>query len=525
MRKIIIGSRGSELALWQANYVKGLLEALSVEVEIKIIKTQGDVFFNLNIQKLEGKGFFTKELEEELLKGTIDLAVHSYKDLPTQSPPGLCIGAVSSREDPADLLLINPRSVDVKRTFSLVHNAVVGTSSPRRKAQLLSHRSDLQMQDLRGNVPTRLQKLRDGGFDAILIARAGINRLGLDLKDFHVENVSATEIIPAPAQGALALQIRQNDKQLEEKLSFINNPETAVVINIEREILRLFQGGCQSPMGIYCRKEKENYLVWTCKSDTYDQFPDRLFMADPEPIGLPARVVAHYNAQKSKMKSVFISRELNQGGYLQTYLQKKGVKLEGRSLIRTFPIIHKMDSSILSRVDWIFFNSKNAVEYFFDLKPKLPEHVQLGVVGRGSESALRERGREAAFVGEASDTSMVARKFSTLVEGKTVLFPQAKDSLRSIQMGLGPETKSIDLPVYETEADQNGGYSDAEILIFTSPSNVSSYLERNFIESGQKVIAIGKSTGSKLEEYYITNYIIPYSPDELGLAEAVFSLM
>lgn len=525
MRKIIIGSRGSELALWQANHVRGLLEALDVEVEIKIIKTQGDVFFNLNIQKLEGKGFFTKELEEELLKGTIDLAVHSFKDLPTQGPPGLRIGAVPPRENPADLLLIRPDSTDIKKTFSLVHNAIVGTSSPRRKAQMLAHRPDLQMVDLRGNVPTRLQKLRDGDFDAILVAKAGINRLNLDLKDFHVENVSATEIIPAPAQGALALQIRENDKQLEEKLAFINDAEAVIVTTVERDILSLFGGGCQSPMGIYCRKEKDSYQVWTCKSETFEDFPDRLFMSSDTAVGLAEKVVSQFNGTKSRISSVFISRELNQGGYLQTYLQKKGISLDGRSLIRTFPIIHKMDSSILSRVDWVFFNSKNAVEYFFALKPKTNPAVKFGVVGRGSESALRQLGLEASFVGEASDTTMVARKFARLVDGLTVLFPQAKDSLRSIQNGLSAQTKAIDLPIYETESDENSAYSDAQVLIFTSPSNVSSYIERNLIETGQQVIAIGKSTGNKLEEYNVHNFIIPYSPDELGLAEAVFSLM
>ncbi len=525
MRKIIIGSRGSELALWQANHVKGLLEALDVQVEIKIIKTQGDVFFNLNIQKLEGKGFFTKELEEELLKGSIDLAVHSFKDLPTQGPLGLTIGAVPARENPADLLLIRPDSVDIKKTFSLVQNAIVGTSSPRRKSQMLAHRLDLQLIDLRGNVPTRLQKLRDGDFDAILVAKAGINRLNLDLSDFHVENVSATEIIPAPAQGALALQIRVNDRQLEEKLAFINDPDAVIVTSIERDILSLFGGGCQSPMGIYCRKEKNIFQVWTCKSDSFEDFPDRLFMTSEKSEGLAEKVVAQFNGVKDRVSSVFISRELNQGGYLQTYLEKKGVSLEGRSLIRTFPIIHKLDSSILSRVDWVFFYSKNAVEYFFALKPKTNTAVKFGVVGRGSEAALRQLGLEASFVGEASDTSMVARKFAKLTIGKTVLFPQAKDSLRSIQNGLSAETIAIDLPIYETEADENSFYSDAQVLIFTSPSNVSSYIERNLIELNQKVIAIGKSTGSKLEEYNVNNFLTPYSPDELGLAEAVFSLM
>jgi len=525
MRKIVIGSRGSELALWQANHIKTQLEALKVDVEIRIIKTQGDNLFNLSIHKLEGKGFFTKELEDELLKGTIDLAVHSYKDLPTQSPSSLFIAAVSEREEPSDILLIHPSSVDIKETFSLVRNATVGTSSPRRKSQLKSHRPDLKLEDLRGNVPTRVQKVRDGVFDAILLAKAGINRLALDLTGIHVENLSTTEIIPAAAQGVLALQIREGDEQLQDKLRQLNHADVAGQIAVEREILTLFSGGCSAPLGIYCTMEQDEYLVWCCKAKTVDSFPDRLFLRSKERKGLPARVVEHFNKDKKQIFSVFITREVNQEGYLNKYLTQKGVKLEGISLIRTFPMILKMDSSILSRVDWIFFNSKNAVEYFLNLKPRISGDTKIGVVGRGSESALRDYGFEADFVGEASDTSMVARKFASMTENKTILFPQAKDSLRSIQNGLHPSARAIDLPVYETDIDENAQIPGADIIIFTSPSNVISYVQRSLIELDQKVIAIGKSTGAKLEEYGYTKYTTPWSPDELGLAEAIFSLM
>src|SRR6202008_1204662 len=152
MQKIIIGTRGSELALWQANYTKDLLEKLGHEAELKIISTQGDRTqqWNTSFDKLEGKGFFTKELEDELLNGSIDLAVHSHKDLPTENPEGLIIAAVSQREDPGELLLIRKEAVDEKKKFGLKHKALVGTSASRRKSQLLAFRDDLQLADLRG---------------------------------------------------------------------------------------------------------------------------------------------------------------------------------------------------------------------------------------------------------------------------------------------------------------------------------------------------------------------------------------
>lgn len=167
-KTIVIGSRGSDLALWQANYVQAELSKVGVKSEIKIITTKGDKIQHLSFDKIEGKGFFTKELEEALLAKDIDLAVHSHKDLETEQPEGLTIAAVSYREDPADILLIKKEAVDTTQRFNLKQNAIVGTSSARRKAQMLFHRNDISLEDLRGNVPTRVAKLQAGNYDAIL---------------------------------------------------------------------------------------------------------------------------------------------------------------------------------------------------------------------------------------------------------------------------------------------------------------------------------------------------------------------
>jgi hydroxymethylbilane synthase len=255
MRSIRIGSRGSELALWQANHVKRQLEALGAEVSITIIKTQGDQIQHLSFDKLEGKGFFTKEIEQALLDNSIDLAVHSHKDLETTPPEGLVIAAVSERENPSDVLLIHPRAVDTSQQWNLKAGATVGTSSARRKSQLVAFREDVKIEDLRGNVPTRLQKLVDGHYDAILLAKAGLDRLELDLSAVHVEVLDPEEFIPAPAQGVLALQIRESDMELFEFMQQMNHVEVQSKIAMERLVLNRLQGGCQLPLGVYCPEE------------------------------------------------------------------------------------------------------------------------------------------------------------------------------------------------------------------------------------------------------------------------------
>ncbi|GAB3907961.1 hydroxymethylbilane synthase [Mucilaginibacter boryungensis] len=522
-RKLTIGTRGSELALWQANFVKDRLAEINITAELKIIKTQGDRILNLSFDKLEGKGFFTKELEEELLAGTIDLAVHSHKDLPTENPPGLIIAAVSEREDPAELLLILKDCVEVKHKLSVKFGGMVGTSSNRRKAQLLAVRPDLEIEELRGNVPTRIGKLRDEKYDAIMIAKAGVSRLGIDLSEFHVEELTPTEFIPAPAQGVLAIQIRETDSELFEALQALNHPKVAKELSVERKVLKSFGGGCHLPLGCYCRKHDGEYQIFVSKADEGDEFPDRLFIQTKDIKGIEERILTYYAKNRQFPKKVFISRDVSEQSYFRRALEKHKIEIEGRSLIRTVPVITRFDSYILKSVDWVFFTSKNAVEYFFNLKPLFPKKVKFGVMGTGSEDMLRRNGHLADYVGDSGDTAQVGRDFAKLANGHTVLFPGSESAMRSVQKEMSAATRIIDLPVYETVLVDEVKASDAEVLVFTSPSNVEAYFSDNLADFNQKLIAIGKSTGNKLTELGL-KYTLPFSPDEVGLAEAVFGL-
>lgn len=518
-KKIIIGTRGSDLALWQANFIKSELTKIGLEPVLQIIKTQGDQIQNLSFEKMEGKGFFTKELEEALLSGAIDLAVHSFKDLPTTSPDGLIIAALSKREDPSELLLINKDAVDLTKKFNLKTQGIVGTSSPRRKSQLLAFRNDVTIKDLRGNVPTRVQKLRERQYDAILLAKAGVDRLQLDLSDFHVEVIEPVEFIPAPAQGVLAIQIREDNKELFEVLqNGIHNREVENTVGLERKILNLFDGGCQLPLGAYCIKENGNYLVWTSKSDAWDKLPVRLFFESPSRENLAHKIVSKIN--NIQPASVFITRDLGEDSYFKSVLTAHGYVVTGHSLID----IENIRFTDVPKTDWIFFSSSNAVNHFFDQHPNIALSTKYAVIGKGTEIALKQYGHKADFIGERSDIIETGIDFSNLAYGKTILFPKAVDSLRTIQKQLVENTAAIDLDVYKTKPKTDFENPTAEILVFTSPSNVEAFMQNGKINNNQKVIAIGKSTGKKLEEFNIREYKMAYLPDEPGLAEAVFSL-
>ncbi len=241
---IKIGTRGSMLALWQSNWIKGMIEERypSVTVELVRIVTKGDKILDVPLAKVGGKGLFVKEIEEALLRGEVDIAVHSMKDVPTVLPEELHIGIITRREDPRDAFL----STRYDSLAAMPAGAKVGTSSLRRKAQIATQRPDLEIEDLRGNLDTRLRKLDDGLYDAVILAAAGLKRLGLAHRATRF--FSAEEMLPAIAQGAVGIELRRADDALLEALSFMHHEETAVAVTAERAFLARLEGGCQVPI-------------------------------------------------------------------------------------------------------------------------------------------------------------------------------------------------------------------------------------------------------------------------------------
>lgn len=242
-----IGTRQSLLALWQSNYIAGLLQQQypNCQVTLKKIVTKGDRILDVPLAQIGGKGLFTKEIETDLLDGSIDLAVHSLKDMPTVLPEGLCLTAITSRANVGDAFVSNKYDSFAQ----LPEGAVLGTSSLRRKAQLLAVRPDLKIVDLRGNVDTRLRKLDEGRMDAIILAAAGLERLG---HAGRIKEIIPTSIcLPAVGQGALAIECRSNDEEVRSMLAFLNDDAVKQATDAERAFLGLIEGGCQVPIGVH----------------------------------------------------------------------------------------------------------------------------------------------------------------------------------------------------------------------------------------------------------------------------------
>jgi hydroxymethylbilane synthase len=308
-----IGSRGSQLAMWQANHIAALLREQGHTVEIEIIKTTGDQLQDITFAQVGSKGMFTKEIEEALADGRVDLAVHSLKDLPTELPEPFALAATPVRVDPRDVFV----STNYANLSSLPEDAKVGTSSQRRRAQLKALRPDLTVVEFRGNVDTRLRKLAEGKVAAILLAAAGLDRLGKT--DWVRERLDPREFCPAAGQGALGIETRKDDAETIEAIAFLDHADTRFAVTAERAALAALGGGCQIPIGIHCRPEFE--------ADGAGSAWDEIFgiVASPE-TGQVARAHLHAPRAKSDPETLgkMVSKILLDGGAANLLLD--GVK-------------------------------------------------------------------------------------------------------------------------------------------------------------------------------------------------------
>ncbi len=258
MKKLIIATRGSKLALWQSEHVKACLMNAhpGLEVELSIMMTKGDKILDTALAKIGGKGLFTKELEEAMLRGEAHIAVHSLKDVPMEFPQGLKLSVITKREDVRDAML----SVKYDSLEALPQGAVVGTTSLRRRMQLLKYRPDFIIKNLRGNVNTRIRKLKDGEFDAIILASAGINRLDLSSEVTYFAPISKEIMIPSSGQAALGIEIVDNE-EIERIVSVLNDEDAIIETTIERDFIRILEGGCQVPIGVNAQIQGEHITV------------------------------------------------------------------------------------------------------------------------------------------------------------------------------------------------------------------------------------------------------------------------
>lgn len=287
MRKIIVGSRKSNLAMTQTKWVIERLKSLGLdyEFEIKEIVTKGDKILDVTLSKVGGKGLFVKEIEQAMYDKEIDIAVHSMKDMPAVIAEGLTIGAVPERVDPRDAFISNSG----KKLMDLPAGSVVGTSSLRRSAQVLAQRSDLEIKWIRGNIETRLRKCREEGYDAIILAAAGLERVGWD-KSIVSEYLEPELCLPAVGQGALGIECREDDKEVLELLGKINDATTELTVAAERSFLHTVEGGCQVPIGGYATMEdgRISLTALVASPDGKQVFKETVKGEDPVALGKQA---------------------------------------------------------------------------------------------------------------------------------------------------------------------------------------------------------------------------------------------
>lgn len=513
--KIRIGSRGSDLALWQARHVQGLLrEKAGVESDITIIHTKGDNLQNVSFNQIEGKGFFTKEIEEALLAGQIDLAVHSLKDLPTEMTPGLEVAAFSDREDPRDILLIHAGAVDESQNPPMIRGARVGTSSNRRKKQIANLRPDVQVVEVRGNVPTRLRKLASRDFDALIMAHAGLKRLDLDLTPFRTVVFDPTRFIPNPAQGILGLQIRSGDAATAEAVRRLNVGRSEAIVRAERGLLARMQGGCQLALGAYAFEEKgiyRYYAFW----DELNGRPSHAFngeSSDPERLAVDAYYAFMKAARRLENTTVMLTRPEHQADEWKTALEEFGANVISFPTIRIVPEVNQDDMSgvvrELSQWNWILFTSSNSVDIFtsqLDVhKARIATTTRVAAIGKSTEAALIAKGLTVDFVPSKSNAKDLAVEWldHTTPSGH-VLIPcahKADDTLEKHLAAHGLKVRRLNL--YHTQLpdkhDLPAMDRDPDYLVFASPSAFEYFLEIAALPKTTRMISIGPKTSERI---------------------------
>jgi hydroxymethylbilane synthase len=449
-----------------------MLKDRGVESEIEIIRTTGDRITDVPLAKAGGKGLFTKEIEEALLDGRVDLAVHSLKDLPTELPEGLTLAAVPERETPFDALV--GRKLD-----ELATGAVVGTSSLRRAAQLKALRPDLTVEDIRGNLDTRLRKLDEGRYHAILLAAAGLRRLGWSERIAEV--LEPARMCPAVGQGALGIETRVTGEAFE-IVAGLDNGSVRAAVTAERATLASLGGGCQAPMGAYAEADGVRLRIHAVVADPNGSVVVSASMEgrveDAAAIGVEtARRLLEQGARAilSRVqgvaaplagKRVLVTRSPAQARGLTVHLRSMGAEVIELPVIGLEPLEFELPKG---SYDWVLFTSANAVICFLN-KAAMPEGAKAAAIGPATEGELAERGIGVSLMAQASTGEGLATAFDGIdLEGARLLIPRAESARDVLENALRARGAQIDiLPVYRNVVP--GGLAGAAQALFDGPS-------------------------------------------------------
>lgn len=530
---IVFGSRGSELAMTQTKAIAARLQAVTGEpFEIVHVETTGDRVLERPLDAIGVKGAFTVELEEALRSGRIDVAVHSLKDLPVEDAAGLCLGAVPERVDPRDVLLARAGAVDeAGGALPLVHGARVGTSSPRRRYSFLALRQDLELADVRGNVPTRAHKVARGDYDATLLAAAGLDRLQLDLGDLVRLPLPPSWFPPAPGQGALAVQCRADDARVRALLATIHDAAAARCVAAERTLLLGLGGGCSLPLGALCTPDGDGFRLQAAlfaPSGAALRCDRRTHDID----GLVATLAASWSLLRAaplQGVALLLPRPDGDGGELAEALRFCGAEVEVATWTRTEPITPGAgEVAQLFAADAFACSSVRAVEGLQALAAGigrgLPATARWFAVGEATAAALRQHGIEPMLADGSGGAMLAALVRRNLPAGGKLAYPcalgrhpafEAECAIAGLQVDAVPLYRTV--PVARPAAPQRR----PDFVLFTAPSAVAA-LAQQFADLRQlPCIAIGTTTAAALRQDGITPAAIAAAADPQHIVEAI----
>ena len=559
---IRIGTRGSKLALYQAYRVKDELQPHYPDTEftIEIIKTKGDKILDVALSKIGDKGLFTKEIEEALFNHEIDMAVHSLKDLPTVFPEGAKLGAVLKRGEIRDALI----STNGRKIADLTSNDVIATSSLRRKAQLLRINKDFKIIEIRGNVNTRIRKMEEGYCDVMIMAAAGLQRL--EMSQYISDLFEPEVMIPACSQGAIVIEIRENDPVTEEIISKINDEKTLIATDAERAFLRTLEGGCQIPVGSYTRFDGDTFHItgFISSIDGTQYIKDSAEGVISQAVYVSMKLAKNLHSRGGaeilkairdenivfaqsdvslKDKVIISTRAIESGDSLPDLLKACGAKLLSLPMIEIAP--SKLDSRMIEQLnhleqfDWIFFTSKNGVINFFrhliDVKgnTELPKTAKLAVIGYKTGLELEYYGYTPTLICDenTSDDLLVQFYKKYQPQNLNILLAQGNLADNTLSNRLSTENTVSRINVYQTvkpayadpeivEIIKNGLY---DLIVFTSPStftNFCSYFNPDQI-GRLKMVSIGTTTTKAIQEAGFEPAITAKKSSAEGLRDAI----
>ncbi len=556
--KVRIGTRGSRLALAQARHVAEALARIhpDVEVETVIVQSQGDRLFDAPLSRIAGKGVFTKEIEEALLDGRTDLAVHSLKDLPTADAPGLRVAAIPPRESPWDVL-VAPRPLQLG---DLPAGSVIGTSSLRRASQLRARHPHLEIRELRGNVPTRIRKMLEGRYAAIVLAEAGLNRLALEPP--FAAPMDADTMLPAPGQGALGLQIREQDTELAEVLAALNHEETAACCTAERTLLDRLGGGCQVPLGAFASMDEHGRITLRARVLSQDgRTTVESVCTGTDPVALGEQAAEELKRQGADAliakvlesapetaagvpghqpagiePRVIVTRDEDADGPLSRELRNRGMVPVCLPLVRTRLLAGALEGLAKEPFHWAVLTSANAVDALSAAPEKIRQRLrdtQFACVGKGTAEGLEAAGFRPGIVGSGGREELLQVLLPRIGGNARVLLlrgnlapPRTAEALRAH----GCEV--TDLVVYETQqVPESAGLlasllrsGDCRAIAFCSSSAADAFaeLEPEAPQLAGKLIvaSIGESTSETLRQRGMRPVTAP-EPSFVSLSECL----